>query len=157
MLLVTQAGRSFLPLTMALAVLSANACSQEAASQETADRTDSNGEAAAGDTRDGKLAFNTSCRTCHSLREGDNRLGPNLHDIVGREAGAADYPYSSAMSASEVEWNVETLNRFIENPDAVVPGHNMKPYGGISDDEVRANIVAHLVSESDQGGADSGE
>jgi cytochrome c len=158
MLLVTQAGRSFLPLTMALALLSANACSQEAASQETADRTDSNGEAtAAGDTRDGKLAFNTSCRTCHSLREGDNRLGPNLHGIVGREAGAAEYQYSPAVSASEVVWDAETLNRFIENPDAVVPGHNMKPYGGISDDDVRANIVAYLVSESDQGGGDTGE
>lgn len=24
-------------------------------------------------------AFNTHCRTCHSLKEGDNRLGPSLH------------------------------------------------------------------------------
>ena len=153
MVVAPQRGRAFLPLTMALALLSANAWSQEAA-----DRANSNGETtAAGDTRAGKLAFNTSCRTCHSLREGDNRLGPNLHDIVGREAGAAEYAYSSAMSASDVVWTAETLNRFIENPDAVVPGHNMKPYGGISDDDVRANIVAHLVSESDQSGDDTGE
>jgi cytochrome c2 len=26
---------------------------------------------------DGQLAFNNACRTCHTLREGDNRLGPN--------------------------------------------------------------------------------
>ena len=37
---------------------------------------------------DGQLAFNNACRTCHTLREGDNRLGPNLHKIVGRKAGA---------------------------------------------------------------------
>jgi cytochrome c len=102
--------------------------------------------------RAGKLAFNTSCRTCHSLREGDNRLGPNLHNIVGRQAGSAEYSYSPAMKSSAVVWDAETLDRFIENPEAVVPGHNMKPYGGISDDEIRASIVAHLVAESEDDG-----
>lgn len=101
------------------------------------------------ETRAGKLAFNTSCRTCHSTREGDNRLGPNLYNIVGREAGSADYGYSPAMAASDVVWDAETLDRFIENPEAVVPGNNMKPYGGISDDEVRASIVAHLTAASE--------
>lgn len=96
------------------------------------------------EVRAGKLAFNTSCRTCHSLREGDNRLGPNLHNIVGRDAGSQDYSYSPAMAAADFVWDTETLDRFIEDPGAVVPGHNMKPYGGISDDEVRASIVTYL-------------
>jgi cytochrome c2 len=26
----------------------------------------------------GQLLFNNACRTCHSMKEGDNRLGPNL-------------------------------------------------------------------------------
>lgn len=104
--------------------------------------------------RAGKLAFNTSCRTCHSGREGDNRLGPNLHDIIGRKAGSAEYSYSPAMASSDVVWDAETLDRFIENPEAVVPGNNMKPYGGISDDEVRASIVDYLraASKEDDGG-----
>ncbi len=100
--------------------------------------------------REGKIAFNTSCRTCHSMREGDNRLGPNLHDIVGREAGSAEYGYSPAMSASDIVWDEETLDRFIEDPDAVVSGNRMKPYGGISDDEVRASIVTYLAAESEE-------
>lgn len=104
--------------------------------------------------RAGKVAFNTSCRTCHSVKEGDNRLGPNLHKIIGREAGAADYGYSPAMAAFDREWDAKTLDRFIENPEAVVPGNNMKPYGGISDPEVRAQIVAYLSSVSGEGDED---
>ena len=34
----------------------------------------------------GQLAFNNACRTCHIMREGDNRLGPSLYDVIGREA-----------------------------------------------------------------------
>jgi cytochrome c len=107
-----------------------------------------------GANRDGKLAFNSSCRTCHSIDEGDNRLGPNLHDIIGREAGAEEYGYSAALAASDVVWDAETLDRFIENPQAVVPGNNMKPYGGISDAEIRTDIVAYLT---DAGGDDREE
>lgn len=95
-------------------------------------------------SEDGKLAFNSSCRTCHSVDEGDNRLGPNLHDLIGREAGSEKYAYSPAMSASKVVWDAETLDRFIENPNAVVPGNNMKPFGGISDPKIRAGIVQYL-------------
>ena len=37
---------------------------------------------------DGQLTFNNVCRTCHTLKEGDNRLGPSLHKIIGRKAGS---------------------------------------------------------------------
>jgi cytochrome c len=40
------------------------------------------------DVASGQLIFNNACRTCHTTREGDNRLGPNLHKIVGRKAGS---------------------------------------------------------------------
>ena len=97
-----------------------------------------------------RLAFNNHCRQCHVTNEGDHRLGPSLHNVVGREAGAAPgFPYSSAMEASSVVWDEENLDRYIENPDAVVPGNNMKPYAGITDAEERAKIIAHLEAESD--------
>ena len=101
-----------------------------------------------GANRAGKLAYNSSCRTCHSIDEGDNRLGPNLHGIIGREAGTEEYGYSPAMSASDLVWDAETLDRFIRDPQAVVPGNNMNPYGGISDAEIRADIVAYLTDAS---------
>jgi cytochrome c len=101
-----------------------------------------------GANRDGKLAFNSSCRTCHSIDEGDNRLGPNLHDLIGREAGTEEYGYSPALADSDLVWDAETLDRFIKDPQAVVPGNNMKPYGGVSDAEIRTDIVAYLTDAS---------
>jgi cytochrome c len=104
---------------------------------------DPTGKAAA--AGDGQLAFNNACRTCHTIREGDNRLGPNLHKILGRKAGSLpNYGYSSAMKGADFVWDQATLDRFIANPDQVVAGHNMKPYGGIASAEDRAKIVGFL-------------
>ena len=41
---------------------------------------------AGADAGSGQLIFNNACRTCHTTKEGDNRLGPNLHNIIGRKA-----------------------------------------------------------------------
>lgn len=96
---------------------------------------------------DGQTAFNTSCRTCHTMKEGDNRQGPSLAGIVGRKAGSLpDYNYSSSMKQSGIVWDAETLDRFIENPDQVVNGNTMKPYGGITDAAQRRTIVDFLAS-----------
>jgi cytochrome c len=94
---------------------------------------------------DGQLVFNNSCRTCHSLREGDNRLGPNLHKILGRRAGSLpNYGYSDAMRGADLVWDKATLDRFIASPEQVVSGNKMKPYGGLASAEERAKIVAFL-------------
>ena len=53
------------------------------------------------------------------------------------------------MQNADLVWDPETLDRYIENPEAVVPGNNMKPYTGISDPAERAKIIAHLEAESD--------
>jgi cytochrome c len=100
----------------------------------------------------GKLAFNNACRTCHSVEEGDNRLGPHLHGIIGREAGSLPgFAYSANMKNSDIVWDEENLDRFIENPDAVVSGNRMKPYGGMASAEERAAIVAYLKALSGGG------
>jgi cytochrome c len=98
---------------------------------------------------DNQLVFNNVCRTCHTLKEGDNRLGPNLHNIIGRKAGSVpDYAYSSAMKGADLTWDRATLDRFIANPDQVVPGNKMKPYGGLTSAEERAKIIAFLEANS---------
>ena len=94
----------------------------------------------------GQQAFNNACRTCHIMREGDNRLGPNLNKVVGRKAGSiSGYNYSSAMKETDFVWDEAKLDRFIANPDEVVPGHNMKPYGGLASKEERTKIIAFLA------------
>jgi cytochrome c len=96
----------------------------------------------------GQQAFNNACRTCHMVREGDNRLGPNLYKIVGRKAGSLpDYAFSSAMKDAGFVWDEEKLDRFIANPDQVVPGNSMKPYGGLSSSDDRKKIIAFLAQQ----------
>ena len=90
--------------------------------------------------------FNNACRTCHSIREGDNRLGPNLFKIIGRRAGALPgYNYSSAMKNADFVWDEAKLTRFIANPDEIVPGNKMLPYGGLASAEDRERVVNFLL------------
>jgi cytochrome c len=94
-------------------------------------------------------AFNNHCRTCHSVKEGDNRLGPSLHKIYGAKAGSsAGYAsYSQGLKSSGVTWDDATLDKFIENPDQIIPNNNMKPYKGIADQAARQQIVDFLKSQ----------
>ncbi|HEX6111659.1 MAG TPA: c-type cytochrome [Geminicoccaceae bacterium] len=129
---MSRASMTVLPLAAALALLSGAALAQSDVDPEEA-----------------KLAFNNHCRQCHVTREGDNRLGPSLYGVFEREAGSAPgYAYSSAMKNADLVWDAGNLDRYIEKPDAVVPGNKMKPYSGISDPEERAKIIAHLENES---------
>jgi cytochrome c len=101
------------------------------------------------DTAAGQQAFNNACRTCHTTKDGDNRQGPNLHGIIGRKAGSLPgYGYSSAMKEAGFVWDVDKLDRFIANPDAVVSGNSMKPFSGLASAGDRAKIVAFLQSSA---------
>ena len=103
------------------------------------------GSPAQAEPAEGQLLFNNACRTCHTLKEGDNRLGPNLHAIIGRKSGSlGGYGYSESMAKSDLVWDKATLDRFIADPQAVVRGNNMQPYGGISSAEDRAKIIAYM-------------
>lgn len=92
--------------------------------------------------------FNNACRTCHTIREDDNRLGPSLFNIVGRKAGSLpSYDYSSAMKNAGFVWDEAKLARFIANPDEVVPGNRMQPYGGLGSEDTE-KVIAFLRSMS---------
>jgi cytochrome c len=97
---------------------------------------------------DGEVKFNNHCRTCHTVKADDNRLGPSLHKIFGAKAGASSgYPnYSQGLKSSGIVWDEKMLERFIANPDSVIPNNNMKPYKGVTDKTVREQIVAFLKS-----------
>lgn len=99
---------------------------------------------------DAQQAFNNSCRTCHTVKDGDNRLGPNLHKIIGRKAGSLpDYAYSSAMKDAGFTWDQDKLARFIANPEEVVSGNKMKPYTGLSAEEA-GKVIAYLQAAGAQ-------
>jgi cytochrome c len=127
--------RQFALSLAAVMAISADALGQDAAPKSAA--------------ADSQLTFNNVCRTCHTLKEGDNRLGPNLHNIIGRKAGSVpDYGYSSAMKDADLTWDRAMLDHFIANPDQVVPGNKMKPYGGLTSAEERSKIIDFLEAKS---------
>jgi cytochrome c len=99
------------------------------------------------DVESGQLVFNNACRTCHTTNKDDNRLGPHPYKIIGRKAGSLpNYSYSSAMKGADFVWDEAKLDRFIANPDEMVPGNNMKPYGGLASADERAKVIAFLQS-----------
>jgi cytochrome c len=99
------------------------------------------------DAAAGQQAFNNACRTCHTMKDGDNRQGPHLHGIIGRKAGSlSGYGYSSAMKEAGFVWDADKLDRFMANADSVVSGNSMKPFGGVASADDRAKIIAYLQS-----------
>jgi cytochrome c2 len=96
----------------------------------------------------GAVLFGTRCGTCHKIYNGvTNAYGPDLYGIVGRKAGSNGSfdGYSPAMKAYGKRWTKEELDRFIENPQAAVPGTLMN-VPGVVDAEERAAIVDYLDS-----------
>jgi cytochrome c len=97
------------------------------------------------DIEHGKATFQTMCGVCHSVQKtGGPHEGPNLIGVVGREAGSQpDFAnYSPALKAFDRIWTVDTLDKFLVNPMAMVPGTLMPML--IPDDKTRADVVGYL-------------
>ena len=96
-----------------------------------------------GDAARGEVKFQ-DCAACHKLEAGANNVGPSLHGIFERKAGElADFRYSPAIKRSEISWTPETLDKFIADPQAMVPGNRM-PYAGMASASDRADLMAYL-------------
>lgn len=68
----------------------------------------------------------TQCAVCHSVEPGENGIGPTLAGVFGRRAAAVPgFNYSDAMEDSGLTWNQATLNRYLADPNGVVPGTTM--------------------------------
>lgn len=99
-----------------------------------------------GDAAKGEELFMASgCPACHGVTQEDNaKVGPNLVGVVGRQAGTVQ----SLLGPSEnlkkygVTWSAETLNEFLADPSAKVPGTAM--IGILTDPQQRADVIAYL-------------
>jgi cytochrome c len=99
---------------------------------------------AAADIGAGEKVFG-KCKSCHKV-DGTNATGPHLNDVVGRAVGSvADFTYSDAMKAHGGTWEPATMNEFLTNPKAYVPGTKMS-FAGLAKVEDRANVIAYLKS-----------
>jgi len=77
-----------------------------------------------GDPARGKAVFEKRCTGCHSRTQ--NRQGPHLEGVYGRPSGTAEgFAYSSALVKAHVVWNEDSLEKWLADPDAFLPGNNM--------------------------------
>ena len=99
--------------------------------------------AEAGDPEKGKAVFE-QCAACHSLGDPGDYDGPMLKGVIGRKAGSLeDYRYSAAMKRSDVTWDATTLDKYVTDPQAFLPGNRMA-FAGISDKAQRDDLIAYL-------------
>jgi len=105
----------------------------------------------AGDAARGARAFG-ACAACHSLEPGRNLTGPTLSSVWERKAGTRDdFPrYSPALKKSGLVWNGPTLDRFLRDPAALVGGNFMQ-FDGVTEEKVRADLIAFLKVASEPG------
>lgn len=97
-----------------------------------------------GDAARGERVFG-QCRACHAIVPGQNMIGPSLHGVVGRKAGAVPgYAYSPANKASAKVWDAETLFTYLEAPVAAIPGTRMAYV--LRDPQQRADVIAYLAT-----------
>jgi cytochrome c len=97
----------------------------------------------AADAGRGEQLF-VECASCHTLEKGVHNVGPSLSGLFQRKAGAFDdYRYSPAMKRSNITWTVEELDKFIADPQMIVPANRM-PYAGMTDATDRADLIAYL-------------
>ena len=98
----------------------------------------------------GRTVYN-QCRACHTIDAGGrNGVGPNLHAVVGRRAGAVEgFRYSAAMrTAAEggLTWTPENLSRYLANPKDLVPGGSMA-FAGLRNEQQRKDLIAWMATQ----------
>lgn len=90
------------------------------------------------------------CFSCHTLDPAAARLpGPDLLAIIGRRTAARPgFAYSQAMrrfAARNGRWTVPLLDRYIADPEQIVPGTSMA-FPGIRNPNERRELLDYLRS-----------
>jgi cytochrome c len=79
---------------------------------------------AANDTARGKELFEKRCSGCHSPDR--DMEGPHLGGVYGRRSGTIPaFPYSDALKKAQITWNADTLDRWLTDPEQLVPNTDM--------------------------------
>ncbi len=102
-----------------------------------------------GDVTHGEKVFK-KCAACHSInKDGKNKIGPKLYNVVGKATGAtSDYKYSKALISYSKTWTFEELNGFLIKPAKWIKGNKMG-FAGLKNDKDRASVILYLNQNSD--------
>jgi len=109
--------------------------------------------AQAQDADAGQRVFAT-CRACHVIAAGGRSgVGPNLHGVWNRAAGAVEgFRYSAPMrerATGGLIWNEANMRAYLTDPKSVVPGGSMA-FAGIRNPQQLNDMIAYLQRASTQ-------
>lgn len=96
----------------------------------------------------GQVVFK-KCKSCHQIGEGaENRVGPNLNDLIGRPAGAVEgFRYSRAMQTAATDgliWDEAAIDGYLANPRDFMKGTRMS-FRGLKNPDDRTAVIAYLA------------
>lgn len=99
---------------------------------------------AAGNAARGQTLYK-GCADCHSITE--NAVGPMHKGVVGRKAGSVPgYDYSPDLKSSGIVWTEDNLDKWLVNPQALVP--ETKMFFDVPGAQDRADIIAYLKEKA---------
>jgi cytochrome c len=89
----------------------------------------------------GRAIYQRRCIGCHSFER--NLEGPRLAGVYGRVSGTApQFGYSDALRKAHITWTEESLDRWLTDPDALVPDNNMEFH--VAKPDERRHLIAFL-------------
>ncbi len=108
--------------------------------------TVSSAASAQGNADSGRAIFQGRCGLCHwteNIR--GTALGPTLDGFYGQKAAQrSDYFYTDALKNAGLTWDNATLDKWLADPAALVPGTRMNGFTGIKTEQGRADMIAYL-------------
>ena len=93
----------------------------------------------------GRELFEKRCGGCHAIDR--DKEGPRLGGVLGRPSASIDsFQYSEALRKARIAWTEETLEKWLADPEKLVPGNDMAFH--VEKAEERRAIIEFLKQNS---------
>ncbi len=92
---------------------------------------------------DGAKLFKRKCAACHSIEAGKDKIGPSLHNVIGRKAGSYAFTRYRALKGADFVWDEDNLSEWIENPRKFI-GKSTSMSVHVKKEADRKAIIAYL-------------